>query len=186
MRQFALESGSVLAQFTIYHPYPGTKDFYEMLSDKRNRTKPKFVPKHKTQLREERFWLKPMNEVDPVVHANIARDDLRNESQKCWDAFYSVKEVVKRMRRGRLASWPWAAKCTYLSFCLAFKRIYGGQGMAADGVRTRRLGVITRTIARVGIAIFNHHRHKELDASVGRPWARAACSPCREDGGTDR
>jgi hypothetical protein len=30
MRQFALESGSVLAQFTIYHPYPGTKDFYEM------------------------------------------------------------------------------------------------------------------------------------------------------------
>ena len=26
-RKFALESGSILAQFTFYHPYPGTKDF---------------------------------------------------------------------------------------------------------------------------------------------------------------
>jgi len=172
MRQFALESGSVLAQFTIYHPYPGTKDFYEMISDQKNRSRPNFVPKHKTQLREERFWLKPMNEVDPVAYANITRDDLLAESRKCWDAFYSIREVLRRVRRGRPGTWPWVAKFTYLLLCVAFKRIYGGQGMAADGVRRRRLGTITKTIIRIGIAIYNYHRRKELGANVGRPWAR--------------
>ncbi len=182
MRDFALESGSVLAQFTIYHPYPGTKDFYEMVSDKRNRLRPDFVPKHKTQLRDERFWLKPMNEVDPVIHANIARDDLLEESNRCWDSFYSIKEVLRRVRRGRLRGWPWTAKLVYLLLCLGFKRIYGEQGMAADGVRKRRLGVITRAISRLGIAIFNHHRRKELGARVGRPWSESAERDCGEAG----
>ena len=101
MRKFALESGSVLAQFTFYHPYPGTKDFYEMMADAKNRARPNCVPKHKTQIREGRFWLKPMNEVDLIDHANISRDDLLAENQECWDVFYSVKEAVKRLRRGR-------------------------------------------------------------------------------------
>jgi radical SAM superfamily enzyme YgiQ (UPF0313 family) len=174
MRQFALESGSVLAQFTIYHPYPGTKDFYEMISDKRNRAKPNFVPKHKTQLREERFWLKPMNEVDPVAHANIGRDDLLAENQKCWDVFYSIKEALRRVRRGRPRSWPWVAKFVYLLLCMAFKRIYGGQGMAADGVRKKRLGTITKTIIKIGIATYNHYFPKRLGVKVCHPWARPA------------
>src|SRR3989441_8021485 len=50
MRQFALESGSVLAQFPFYHPYPGTKDFYEMMTDKKNLASPNFVPKHKIRI----------------------------------------------------------------------------------------------------------------------------------------
>ena len=172
MRHFALESGSVLAQFTIYHPYPGTKDFYEMIGDKRSRLKPNFVPKHKTQLREERFWLKAMNEVDPVAHANIGRDDLLAENKKCWDAFYSLKEVLRRARRGRLRSWPWVGKFVYLLLCLAFKRIYGGQGMAADGVRSRRLGRTTKTIIKIGIATYNHYFPKRLGVNVHHPWAQ--------------
>src|SRR5262249_17038460 len=76
MRKFALDSGSVLAQFPFYHPYPGTKDFYEMVSDLRNRTRPDFVPKHHTRIREERFWLKPSNEIDLIDHASISREEL--------------------------------------------------------------------------------------------------------------
>jgi len=174
MREFALESGSVLAQFTIYHPYPGTKDFYEMISDQRNRSRPNFVPKHKTQLREDRFWLKPMNEVDPVAHANIGRDDLLAENQKCWDTFYSIKEALRRVRRGRPRSWPWVAKFVYLLLCMAFKRIYGGQGMAADGVRKKRLGTITKTIIKIGIATYKHYFPKRLGVKVCHPWIRPA------------
>jgi len=173
MRQFALESGSVLAQFTIYHPYPGTKDFYEMISDQRNRSRPNFVPKHHTYLREERFWLRPMNEVDPVAYANITRDDLLAENEKCWDAFYSIQRVLRRVRRGQPGTWPWVAKFTYLLLCMAFKRIYGGQGMAADGVRSRRLGTITKMIIRIGIAIYNRYFPKRLGVKVCHPWARA-------------
>jgi len=169
MRQFALDSGSVLAQFPFYHPYPGTKDFHEMIADNKNRSRVNFVPKHKIRVREERFWLNPVNEVDVISHPNISRDDLLAEGNKCWEVFYSIKEVLRRVRRGRPGQWSLTAKFTYLLFCIAFKRIYGGQGMAADGVRRRRLGTITRAIIRVGIATYNHHFRKRLCASVGRP-----------------
>ena len=36
MRKFANESGTLFAQFTVYNPYPGTKDFYEMMDDKKH------------------------------------------------------------------------------------------------------------------------------------------------------
>jgi radical SAM superfamily enzyme YgiQ (UPF0313 family) len=171
MKKFALESSSILAQFTFYHPYPGTKDFYEMMSDAKNRARSNFVPKHKTRIPDERFWLNRLNEVDLIHHANISSDDLLMENKKCWDAFYSVREVVRRVTRGRPGRWSLAGKFTYLLFCMAFKRIYGGQGMAADGVRRKNLGFFTKTIGRVGIATYNHFFRKE-SVSVGHPWAR--------------
>jgi radical SAM superfamily enzyme YgiQ (UPF0313 family) len=170
MRKFALESGTVLAQFTFYHPYPGTKDFHEMVADIKNRTTPNIVLKHRSQLPEERFWLKPTNEVDLFRHAHISRKDLLEENRKCWDVFYSVREVLKRVRRGRPKNWPLAGKFIYLLLCLSFRRIYGGQGMAADGVRRKTLGIFTKTIGRIGIAIYNHFFRKDR-VSVGRPWA---------------
>jgi radical SAM superfamily enzyme YgiQ (UPF0313 family) len=170
MRKFALESGSVLAQFCSYHPYPGTKDFYEMVRDNQGRSGPNYVPKHRVQLREERFWLKPVNEVDVIGHPNISRDELLAESQRCWDVFYSLKEAIGRVRRGRPGKWPWSAKLIYLLFCMAFKQIYGGQGMAADGVRKRRLGAVTRTIIKIGVAAFNQHSRKQLGVSLRHPW----------------
>ena len=172
MRKFAVQSGSVLTQFCLYHPYPGTKDFYEMVRDNQKRSAPNYVPRHTVRLREERFWLKPMNEADVIDHPNIRRDELLAETMKCWEVFYSIKEAIGRVRRGRPGKWPFTAKVVYLLFCMAFRQIYGGQGMAADGVQKRRLGPITRTIIKIGIAIFNYHRRKELGANVGRPWAR--------------
>lgn len=171
MRKFALESCSVLAQFPFYHPYPGTKDFYEMQSDNKNRKRSDFVPKHQIQLRNDRFWLKPRNEVDLIDHPNISREDLLAESKKCWDDFYSVREIVRRIFHPPVRRWALPGKFTYLLFCLAFKRIYAGQGMAADGVRTRRLGATTRAITKVGLAIYNHYFRKRLGIRVGHPWA---------------
>ena len=115
-----------------------------------------------------------MNEVDPVAYANITRDDLLAENKKCWDAFYSIQQVLRRVRRGQPGTWPCVAKFTYLLLCMAFKRIYGGQGMAADGVRRRRLGTITKTIIQIGIATYNHYFPKRLGVKVRHPWARPA------------
>ena len=170
MRKFALESGSVLAQFCIYHPYPGTKDFYEMVNDRKGLSRPGFFPKHEIRLRHERFWLKPYNEVDLVDYPHISRDDLLFENGQCWDAFYSLREAIRRTRRGRPGRWPLAGKLIYLLLCLAFRRIYGGQGMAADGVRRRRLGAITRTIIKIGITAYNLCYRERLR----QPWVRPA------------
>jgi radical SAM superfamily enzyme YgiQ (UPF0313 family) len=171
MRKFALESGTILAQFTFYHPYPGTKDFHEMVSDIQVRATPGGSPKHKTRVSQERFWLKNTNELDLMTHAHISKEDLLAENKECWDVFYSVREVVNRMRRGRPKSWPLAGKFTYLLLCLAFRRIYGGQGMAADGVRRKRLGIVTRTISKIGIAMYNHYFRRQLGGRVGHQWA---------------
>jgi radical SAM superfamily enzyme YgiQ (UPF0313 family) len=170
MRNFALESGSILAQFTFYHPYPGTKDFYEMMNDTRNRGNANFVAKHATRISEERFWLKPMDEADHVTHANISREDLLAENKACWDAFYSPKEVLRRMRRGRVRHWPMVAKFTYLLLCLVFKRIYGGQGMAADGVRQKRLGFLTKSLIHTGVVTYNYFFRKE-SVRISQPWS---------------
>jgi radical SAM superfamily enzyme YgiQ (UPF0313 family) len=177
MKKFALESRSVLAQFTFYHPYPGTKDFHEMVADNKKRGRPDFVPKHELRLRDERFWLKPVNEADVIDHPNMSQDDLRRENQKCWDAFYSTKEVVRRVSGVPIRRWAWPGKFTYLLFCLAFKRIYAGQGMAADGVRTRRLGTVTRAIIKLGIAIFNYHFRKRLGVTARHPWHERCPAP---------
>jgi radical SAM superfamily enzyme YgiQ (UPF0313 family) len=174
MRKFAVDSGSFLAQFPFYHPYPGTKDYYEMVRDNQQRADPNFVPKHKVRLREERFWLKPVNEADVIAHPNIKSDQLRVENKKCWNAFYSIREAARRMTKGRPAKWPLYGKFVYLLFCIAFKQIYGGQGMAADGVRKRRMGAVTRTLIKIGVAVFNHCARKRIGGTVRHPWAQPA------------
>ncbi|MGH9446269.1 MAG: B12-binding domain-containing radical SAM protein [Terriglobia bacterium] len=174
MRRFAVESGSILAQFPFYHPYPGTKDFFEMMSDQKNRERPDFVPKHRIQLRGDRFWLKPGNEVDLIGHPNMSREELLEEGKKCWDSFYSLKEIIRRISRRPARTWTLPGRFTYLLFCMAFKRVYAGQGMAADGVRTRRLGTVTRAIIKIGIATYNRSFRKRLGIRVGCPWARSA------------
>ena len=66
-----------------------------------------------------------------------------------------------------------AGKLIYLLLCLAFRRIYGGQGMAADGVRRRRLGAITRTIIKMGITAYNLCYRERLR----QPWVRPRPAP---------
>jgi len=112
-----------------------------------------------------------MKVVDLISHANISRDDLLAENKKCWDAFYSVKEVLRRVTRGRPRGWSLAGKFTYLLLCVVFRRIYGGQGIAADGVRRKKLGILTKAIIRAGVVTYNHFFRNE-NVSVGHPWAR--------------
>ncbi len=161
MRKFATESGTILAQFTFYNPYPGTKDFHEMMNDKKNLRRENFVPKHRTKIREERFWLKPLRQADLINHANISRDDLLAENKKCWDAFYSVKEILGRTRQRRAKGWPFAARFTYLLLCLAFKRIYAGHGVSADSLQRKKMGFITKILIKTGVSAYNYFFRKD-------------------------
>jgi hypothetical protein len=154
MRQFALDSGAVLAQFTVYRPYPGTKDYYEMLKDKQNRDNPKFLPKHKTRVVYDRFWLKANDPIDWFEHANMSNQLLLSENRKCWDSFYSVGQVWKRTRSGIARSWSLAGKLAYLLLSIAFKRVYAGHGIAADSVQEKRSGV-TKALIRAAVIVYN-------------------------------
>jgi len=160
MRELAKESGSILAQFTLYSPYPGTKDYHEMLSDLRNRHRADFVPKRRIQLLRDRYWLDMDDPVRAIRHPNLTSDELLSENLRCWDDFYSIAEIRRRIRTGVARSWPLAGKVTYLFLSLVFKRVYGGRGLAADSVKRKRLGVGTRALIRTAVAVYSRFFRK--------------------------
>jgi radical SAM superfamily enzyme YgiQ (UPF0313 family) len=164
MRQFALDSGAVLSQFTLYGPYPGTKDFYEMMQDKENFGKPGYVPKHKTRILHDRFWQKPLGAVDITQHASISRDALLAENRKCWSAYYSLREGFKRVLRGAPSAWPWAGRIAYLLGCVAFKKIYEGQGIAADSVSRKKMGTVPKFFVRSAVKVFSYFYRRKRAA----------------------
>jgi len=174
MRSFAQASGTLLAQFTIYNPYPGTKDFYEMMNDRKNVAKPDFVPKRKTAVLHDQYWLKPLRPIDIIKHPQINRKELFDENKKCWDKFYSLRESFGRTTWGMARAWSLASKAIYLFTCFAFKRVYAGYGMAADGVRRKRLGIMTRAIIKIAVTIYNHCCGRGLNVNVSHQWARPA------------
>src|SRR6266852_3222310 len=156
MRKFALESGSALAQFTVYNPYPGTKDFYEMMRDKKNLGKPGFRPKHKTQILSDEYWLTPLRPVDIIKHPHISKHDLHTENKQCWDSFYSFSESLRRTRRGRAKSWSPTKKIAYLIMCILFRQAYAGYGMAADSVRKTQMGIGTTMLVKSAVSFYNY------------------------------
>ena len=167
MRTFAQESGTLFAQFTVYNPYPGTKDFYELMNDRRNLGTASFVPKHKTRILFDDYWLRPLRPVDIVAHPHMVKTELHSENKDCWNSFYSLRASLKRTRRGRAKSWPFAARITYLVVCLLFKRAYAGYGMAADSVRRKESKTLTRVLLKFAVGVFNHHyREKRLRLRV--------------------
>ena len=163
MRTFANESGTLFAQFTVYNPYPGTKDFYELMNDKKNLDKPDFQPKHGAQIQVDEYWLQPLRPVDIVKHPNMSRSDLDRENQKCWTSFYSLRQSFQRTRQGRAKGWPPAAKFAYLMICILFKRAYAGYGMAADSVRRKENGATTKLLLKAAVTVFNRcYRKKRM------------------------
>src|SRR5262249_23980034 len=171
MSTFARESGTILAQFTIYSAYPGTKDYHEMISDRNNRGKSAFVPKHRTQILYDRHWLSPKKPVYLIKHANMSSDELLAENKKCWDSFYSISEILRRVRSGPAKSWPIAGKIAYFCLCIVFKRVYSGHGVSADNVQRKR-GIVTKALIKFGVGVYSHffrQRKVELDVSVITP-----------------
>ncbi|QQS46516.1 MAG: radical SAM protein [Acidobacteriota bacterium] len=155
MGDFAIESGSMLAQFAIYGPFPGTKDYHEMMRDRKNLGKADFVPKFKTKILQDRFWLQPLKPVYMIEPANMSSDELVRENKKCWDRYFSLREIVKRVRSDVAKSWSWSDRVLFIFFSLFFKRIYGGQGASADSVLERQ-GIMSRTFNRMTVGISKH------------------------------
>ena len=166
MSEFARRSGSILAQFTVYGPYPGTKDYFEFMSDLKNRGKTGHAPKHAIQLVESRYWLSPCRVIDQYRHPHMSTKELLVENQRCWDEFYCLREIVWRLRHGVGRSWPVAGQLTYILLSLVFKRVYKGHGISADCVQKKK-GVVTKTLINLGASLYSHFfRQKRVGLRV--------------------
>jgi len=153
MREFAKNSGTLLAQFTLYSPYPGTVDFFEMMQDKKSGTQ-----KHKARILYDKFWLDPKKPAVLIEHPSINSETLLQEVRNNWNSFYSLKEVVKR---ARAQNWPLAGKIWFILGSLGFKSLYGGHGLASDSVKEKKMTLIPRTLMKLAINFYNARFRKK-------------------------
>ncbi len=154
MSRFALESGSALVQFTTYRPYPGTKDYFEMVHDRKHRAEPGYAPKHRSSVTRDRFWLEPHSPVEWFQHAEMTSRELIAENKNCWDDFYSVSEILKRARKGIASKWPLGGRLAYVFLSIVFHRVYAGHGVTADSVQKKR-GPVTKMFIRLTIGVYS-------------------------------
>ncbi len=77
-----------------------------------------------------------------------------------------MSETLKRIRRGFLKSQPVAAKLAYFVACLAFKRVYGGQGISADSVQRKSLGMVTKVLIKLGVGLYSYFFRRKIGLRV--------------------
>lgn len=172
MGEFAKNSGVLMAQFTLYSPFPGTVDFYEMMNDRKLRaeagrrllTSAKaghalstssglvVAPKHRMKILNDRFWLDPNKPVVLIDHPNMDSATLLSQVRKNWDAFYSLKEVI---RRARAQQWPLRGKIWYVLASLGFKSLYAGYGLSADSVKNKKMASGPKLLMKLAIGFYN-------------------------------
>lgn len=150
MKEFAKQSGTALAQFPIYGPYPGTVDFHQMLKDKKHLGSAGYVQRHKAQLLYDEFWLDRQPYEMTIKHPNMSREELVAEVKESWRTFYSLKEILKRTTRGVAKPLSLSGKTTYFFSCIAFKILYRN-GIATDSVRNAKMGILERMSVKVAI-----------------------------------
>ena len=164
MRQFAKDSGSLLAQFTLYSPFPGTVDFLEMMQDHRVRKQAEpgsapIKPKHQNKLLYDRFWTDPKKPAVLIEHQNMDSTTLVQEIRKSWSEFYSWKEI---RRRANMTRWPITGKIWYALACYGFKAIYSGLGFSADSVKTKKMAILPSLALKTAIGFYNSFFRKQV------------------------
>ena len=152
MREFAIASGTAFAQFPIYSVYPGTKDYHEMVQDRKNRDRAGYVPKHKVQMVGDKFWLEKDHAEVNVRHPTMSAAEIEREVRTSWRNFYSLSAIVKRTQSGPLRKLSPVGKLVYAVTCLVFYTLYP-DGIAADNARKRHLSWVGKLRVRVLIYV---------------------------------
>jgi hypothetical protein len=103
----------------------------------------------------------------PEGALGVPAAEMSSENRRCWDAFYSLRESIRRVRRGWASPWPLGEKITSIFACLAFRQVYAGNGLSADAVNRRKLSFSTRWLIRMGVAVHGHFfRYKKVGLQV--------------------
>ena len=170
MREFAKSSGSLLAQFTLYSPFPGTVDFLEMMQDHKIRTQNApgtelMKPKHQNKILYERFWMDPKKPAVLIEHKNMDSTTLVREIRKSWADFYNLKEI---RRRANATRWPLPGKIWYALACIGFKAVYSGLGFSADSAKTKKMKLFPSLALKAAIGFYNSFFPKRALSSTER------------------
>ena len=127
-----------------------------------------------------------MSGSQPEGALGVPAAEMSSEKRRCWDAFYSLRESIRRVRRGWASPWPLGEKITSIFACLAFRQVYAGNGLSADAVNRRKLSFSTKWLIRMGVAVYGHFfRYKKVGLQVSLTPTRAGGDLTAEVADTD-
>jgi hypothetical protein len=159
--ELAQRAGVSVAQFVMLTPFPGTVDFAKWEQEGKDIGEVDGVPL-------TRYWLIPPSRRPKVYspHPHMSADEIRANTQKTWDRFYSLPLIWERSAcvksvRGRVA------------FCLIsklYRQMYANTGIATDSARVARSAKWARVIARHTRRLFAARPMPDLEV----PEARSA------------
>jgi radical SAM superfamily enzyme YgiQ (UPF0313 family) len=144
--ELAQRAGITFAQFVMLTPFPGTVDFERWEKTQEH------TGESVNGVRLTRYWLIPISERPKMFtpHPSMTSDEIRERTQRVWDAFYSMGLIWKRSRcvtsiRARLA---------FVFVSKLYRQMYAGTGIATDSARQSRARFWARLLARLCLRLF--------------------------------
>jgi tRNA A37 methylthiotransferase MiaB len=159
--ELAQKAGLAFAQFVMLTPFPGTVDF-----DRWEKSFGDNIPQVEGKP-VTRFWLIP-SEVRPKLvtqHPTMSNDEVRRNTQKVWDDYYSLPMVWERAK----IIPGWKGRLAFVLISKLYRQMYANQGISTDSARRRKANRIARLIIKPCRRLFAAAPMPELilPASVG-------------------
>jgi hypothetical protein len=151
----AERAGVTFAQFVMLTPFPGTVDFERWERETAEQGQAiNGIP-------IARHWLIPQEHRPKVYtpHPVMTADEIRQNTQRVWDRFYSVKAIwdragVVKSLRARLA---------FVLVSKLYRQMYANTGIATDSARVSRSARRARLLARPLQKLFSARPLPELE-----------------------
>jgi hypothetical protein len=141
----AQRSGVSFAQFVMLTPFPGTVDFMKWERDTASAEPVDGVPL-------SRYWLIPQARRPKVYipHPMMSPDEIRQQTQSTWDAFYTFARVWTRSTCVRSLR----ARLAFVLISKLYRQMYANTGISTDSARVTRSAARARWIARAARRLF--------------------------------
>ena len=164
--ELAERAGITFAQFVMLTPFPGTVDF------ERWEKAQEHTGASVNNIPLTRYWLIPPADRPKMFtpHPSMTSDEIRERTQRVWDAFYSLGSIWERSRcvssiRARLA---------FLFVSKLYRQMYAGTGIATDSARQSRARFWARLFAIPCRRLFQGKPLPNLEVpSCSKPLANA-------------
>ena len=154
------------AQFVMLTPFPGTVDFEKWAKS------PEAAGKHVDGIPYANHWLIPRDRRPHVYthHPVMSPDEIRANTQKTWDQFYSLRNVWRRSKCVRSMK----ARLAFIMVSKLYRQMYANTGITTDSGRHARSVQWSRWLAAPLQRLFSAAPMPDLampDADVAAPAA---------------
>jgi radical SAM superfamily enzyme YgiQ (UPF0313 family) len=152
--ELAKAADLTFAQFVMMTPFPGTIDFKkweDSLGDKAEKIDG--VP-------VTRYWLLPGHSRPKLYmpHPSMSVEEMREQTQRVWDDFYSIKEVWKRSSCVKSLK----SRLAFVMISKLYRQMYANTGIATDSARRQTSTRWARWLARPCQKLFSAKPLPEL------------------------